>query len=217
MLKNKKIIVLLSFMFIFSYNFLFSYTPTKSTEIASNPNKYLNKEVLIYIKFGSLTMNSGRYGFFTELNVNEILYRYNYYDKTLKDEISKFKNRDKVSVKGKVRLDGFKAIIDVDSVNKDWVDTNLLPATPDTIMVTCPECGETFKYKITPEDYKKSVINNRKEDTITKVVSNNKPKNINSSSNSLSKKNNSTKSSQSKKTKTVQKQSTSSSMEDWTF
>lgn len=196
--------------FFININFLFSYSPTKSTEIAANPNKYIDKEVLVYIKFDSLSLNSGRYKTFTELNVKEINYRYDSYNKNLREEIEKLKNRDKVTIKGKVKMDGFKVTVDIDTINKDWVDTNLLPATPDTINITCPKCGETFKYKITNEDYKESIINNRNKDTITKVVSN-KPKN--NITDSFKKKQTKTK----KSNNIAKVNETQKSMENWTF
>jgi uncharacterized C2H2 Zn-finger protein len=171
----KKIFLLFIFL-LFCFNILlFSYSPTKSTQITDNPDNYLNKKVLIYIKFDVLSGedNFENVGFFTELNVKGIKYKYKLSNKDLVKQIKNLKNRDKVTVKGIVKIDGFIPVIEVHSIDKDWVDTNLLPATPDYITVTCPKCGHTFKYKITDKDYKKSVIDSRTKDTLTPVTQKN--------------------------------------------
>ncbi|MDR0676826.1 MAG: hypothetical protein LBF97_07305 [Elusimicrobiota bacterium] len=155
--------------------FIFAYETTKTTQISANPSKYNNKQVLVYIKFDRLTYEdtSKGVGYFEELNIKGIEYQYKLSDTELVKNLKTIKNRDMITVKGKVVVNGFSPIIQLDSFEKGWVDTTLLPPTPDTITITCPHCGYVFKYKITDQDYKNAIIDKRSGDNVTPVVSSN--------------------------------------------
>ena len=95
-----------------------------------------------------------------------------------------------ITVKGKVTLNGFEPVVDIHELVNGWIDTTLLPPTPDEIDVVCPRCGYTFKYKINKDDYKKSVVSQRTKD-ITPVVEqkNEEPEAISAADNQDEKKN----------------------------
>jgi hypothetical protein len=137
--------IILSLIAVLALNaFAFSYETTKATKILSDPNSYNGKKVLIYVKFDSITS----YGIFTDFLVDGINYHYDTNNSAITNILKDLQQRDLITVKGQVYLDGFNPNISVDSIVKGWIDTTLLPATPKTIDVTCPNCGYTFKYNL---------------------------------------------------------------------
>jgi hypothetical protein len=134
--------ILLSLITFLALNtFSFCYETTRATDIVNDPNSYKGKNVLVYVKFDKIQSD----GIFTDFLVTGINYHYDLNSETA-NILKGLKQRDLITVKGQVYLEGFIPNINVDSIVKGWIDTTLLPATPKTIDITCPNCGYTFKY-----------------------------------------------------------------------
>lgn len=164
----KKIFSFIIFLFL-AMNFLFCYETVKATKITSNPSDYKGKNVLIYVKFGNISYEdkAKNFGYFEDFNVKGLKFRYQLNNENFSKDLKKLKVRDLITVKGNVILDGFDIIVNVHEFVKGWMDTTLLPPTPDEIEISCPKCGHKFKYKVTKDDYKNSILNKRDKNDIT--------------------------------------------------
>jgi hypothetical protein len=173
----KKISLILFVFFVLALNFVFGYETVKATKIATDPDNYKDKSVMIYVKFDKIKYEDreNRVGYFEDFNIKGISYQYDLTDTDMVKKIKQLKQRDLITVKGKVVLNGFDPVVVLDDCVSGWVDTNLLPATPDEIEIVCPKCGETFKYRINKNDYKKSVISQRTKDLTPVVEQRNEP------------------------------------------
>ncbi|MCP4481711.1 MAG: hypothetical protein GY817_02675 [bacterium] len=166
--KNQKNFIVTLVLFLVLLGYLSAYETVKATKISNNVQEYKNKAVLVFIKFGNIGFNSKAdgQGIFTGFNVKDIDYVYDLNNVELVDRIEKLKQRDRITVKGIVDISGFSPIVLVEDFLKGWIDTTLLPPTPNEVLVSCPKCGETFNHKITKDDYKKSQLLQRKKGLI---------------------------------------------------
>ncbi|MFC1546149.1 hypothetical protein ACFL4O_00320 [bacterium] len=121
-----------------------AYQTVKATKITADPDKYSGKKVLLFVKFNQIVSE----GIFTDFLVKGMEYHYDINDEYINDIITKAKQRDLITVKGEVFLEGFNPNIKVEGIVTGWIDTTLLPLCPDEIKITCPECGKTFIYDV---------------------------------------------------------------------